>query len=82
MNQTRKRKILPHHQKRLEKIGIMLREMRFSEGKNQDGFADNGVSRRQIQRGESGCNISLQKLFTILDCYEGYTLSDFFEEMQ
>jgi hypothetical protein len=81
MNQTRKRNISPHHQKRLEKIGIMLREMRFSEGLNQNEFTENGLTRRQIQRGEHACNISLLKLFTILDCYEGYTLSDFFEGM-
>jgi len=76
-----KSKILPHHQKRLETIASMLREMRFSEGKNQDGFNEYGVSRRQIQRGEHGCNISLLKLFTILDCY-GYSLSEFFEDME
>jgi hypothetical protein len=80
MNQTRKRKILPHHQKRLENIAQMLKEMRFAEGKNQDGFADNGVSRRQIQRGEYGCNISLVRLFIILDCY-GYRLDEFFQSM-
>lgn len=82
MNQKTKTVIPQHHQKRLDYIGTMLREMRFSEGKNQDGFTDIGVSRRQIQRAEYGCNISLQKLFTILDCYEGYTLSDFFEDME
>ncbi len=82
MNQNQKRKILPHHQKRLDNIAQMLKEMRFSEGKNQSEFAEFGVSRRQIQRGESGFNISLLKLFTIIDCYEGYTLSDFFEGMQ
>jgi hypothetical protein len=82
MNHTRKNKISQQHQKRLENVAQMLKEMRFSEGLNQDFFADNGVSRRQIQRCESGCNISLQKLFIILDCYEGYTLSDFFEGMQ
>jgi hypothetical protein len=82
MKKTRKRKISPHHQKRLENIAQMLKEMRFSEDKNQDEFIENGVSRRQIQRGEYGCNISLLRLFTILDCYEGYTLSDFFEGME
>jgi hypothetical protein len=75
------RKILPHHQKRLENIASMLKEMRFSEGKNQDGFAENGLSRRQIQRGEYGCNISLLGLFAILDVY-GYRLDEFFEDME
>ena len=81
MNQTRKKNILPHHQKRLERISQMLKEMRLSEGKTQDEFIDNGLSRRQIQRAEYGFNISLVQLFTILNCYEGYTLSNFFEDM-
>ncbi len=80
MNQTRKNKISQQHQKRLEKIGIMLREMRFSEGLNQNEFIDNGISRRQIQRGEYSCNISLVGLFKLLDVY-GYRLDQFFEGM-
>ena len=81
MKQTQKMKLSPLHKTRLEQISNMLKEMRFSEGKNQSDFSEYGVSRRQIQRGEQACNISLLKLFTILDCYEGYTLSDFFEGM-
>jgi len=37
MKQTRKNKISPYHQKRLEKIGLMLREMRFSMNLNSIG---------------------------------------------
>lgn len=81
MNQTRKRKILPHQEKRLQVIASMLAEMRFSEGKNQDSYAELGVSRRQIQRGEHGCNLTLHGLFTIIDCY-GYSLKEFFEDME
>lgn len=81
MNQTRKNKISQQHQKRLEKIGMMLREMRFSEGLNQDEFIDQGLSRRQIQRGESGRNISLVTLYKLLDVY-GYHLDEFFEGME
>lgn len=81
MKKTQKKKLSPLHKTRLEKISNMLKEIRFSEGKNQGDFSEYGVSRRQIQRGEYGCNISLVRLFTILDCYEGYTLSDFFEGM-
>ncbi|MGA2408271.1 MAG: hypothetical protein ABSF81_16180 [Bacteroidales bacterium] len=81
MNQTRKNNILPLHEKRLQRISIMLKEMRYSEGKNQDGFADNGVSRRQIQRGEYSCNISLVGLFKLLDVY-GYRLDEFFEGIE
>ena len=72
----------PHHKKRLEYIAQMLKEMRFAEGKLQNGYEDLGVSRRQIQRGEHGCNVTLLRLFTLLDCYEGCTLSDFFEGME
>ena len=81
MKKTDKTGLPIHHQERLNYIATMLREMRFAEGKNQSDFAEFGVSRRQIQRGECGCNISLVRLFNILDCYEGYTLSDFFEDM-
>jgi hypothetical protein len=61
--------------KRLEYVASMLKEIRLSEGKNQDSFVEDGISRRQIQRAEYGHNISLLKLFTLLDCY-GYNLSD------
>jgi len=81
MNQTKKKVVPPHHMQRLNQIAQMLKEMRFADGKLQNGYEDLGVSRRQIQRGEHGCNISLLRLFTILDCYDGYTLSDFFEGM-
>ena len=76
-----KRKIPCHHKKRLDKIGSMLREMRFSEGKYQDEWEEYGLSRRQIQRGEQGLNLTLTTLFTLLDCY-GYRLDDFFLEME
>lgn len=82
MNKNTKRVVPPHHIQRLEYIAQMLKEMRFSDGKLQNGYEEFGVSRRQIQRGEHACNISLLKLFTILDCHEGYTLSDFFEGME
>lgn len=81
MNHTRKNKISQQHQKRLEKIGMMLREMRFSEGLNQNEFIDHGLSRRQIQRGENGSNISLVTLYKLLDVY-GYRLDEFFEGME
>ncbi len=81
MPQTLKNKIPPRHQKRLEKIALLLREMRYAEGLNQNELADAGVSRRQIQRGEYGCNLTLVRLFTLLDCY-GYRLDEFFELME
>jgi hypothetical protein len=61
--------------KRLKYVASMLKEIRLSEGKNQDSFVEDGISRRQIQRAEYGQNITLLKLFTLLDCY-GYNLSD------
>lgn len=76
MNQIRKKNISPSHQKRLENIALMFKEIRFSEGKKQSDFATEGVSRRQIQYIEQGRNISLVRMFTILDLY-GYKLSDF-----
>lgn len=66
---------------RLEAIGKMLKEIRFSEGRNQDEFEEWGASRRQIQRGEHGLNLTLTSLFNLLDCY-GYSLQDFFEDLE
>lgn len=66
---------------RLETIGRMLREIRFSEGRNQDEYVEYGATRRQIQRGEHGLNLTLTSLFKLLDCY-GYTLKEFFEDIE
>lgn len=66
---------------RLKTIGNMLREIRFSEGRNQDEYIEYGATRRQIQRGEHGFNLNLTSLFILLDCY-GYTLREFFEDME
>lgn len=65
----------PVTDQRLKYIGVMLKEIRLSEGKNQSGYLEFGLSRRQIQTGEYGDNISLAKLITILDCL-GYSLKD------
>jgi hypothetical protein len=74
-------KIHPHNQRRLEKIGLLLKEIRFSDGRNQDEYVNSGLTRRQIQRSEYGSNLTLNSLFTLLDCH-GYRLDDFFEEME
>ncbi|MFH0757533.1 MAG: hypothetical protein V2B15_09620 [Bacteroidota bacterium] len=66
---------------RLKAIGMMLKEIRFSEGRNQDEFVEWGASRRQIQRGEHGLNLRLTSLFNLLDCY-GYSLQKFFEDLE
>ncbi len=66
---------------RLETISRMLKEIRFSEGRNQDEYVEYGATRRQIQRGEYGLNLRLTSLFNLLDCY-GYSLRDFFEDLE
>jgi hypothetical protein len=63
------------YKQRLEEISMMLKEMRLTDGKTQNGYKDCGLTRRQIQTSESGCNMTLIKLFSLLDCY-GYTLKD------
>lgn len=67
--------------RRMETIGRTLKEIRFSEGRNQDEYVEYGATRRQIQRGEHGFNLTLSSLFNLLDCY-GYTLQEFFEDME
>ena len=83
MKTNTKRVVPPHHLQRLKYISQMLKEMRFSEGKLQNGYEDYGVSRRQIQRGECiiGSNLSLISLFKLLDAF-GYRLDEFFEGME
>lgn len=81
MSRDKNEKIQPYNQRRLEIIGRMLKEIRFSEGRNQDEYSDLGLTRRQIQRGEYGSNLTLNSLFSLLDCY-GYTLSEFFKGME
>ena len=66
---------------RLKIIGGMLKQMRFSENKNQNDFVEYGISRRQIQRGEYGRNITLTSLFALIDLY-GYSLDEFFRDME
>lgn len=66
---------------RLKIIGNMLKQMRLTENKNQSDFVEFGISRRQIQRGEYGRNITLTSLFALLDLY-GYSLDDFFRDME
>lgn len=65
---------------RLEIIGRTLREIRFSEGRNQDEYVEYGATRRQIQRGEHSSNLTLISLFNLLNCY-GYNLNEFFQDM-
>ena len=75
MNKNHPNKNNYQKDKRLEYVASMLKSIRLSEGKNQNSFVEDGISRRQIQRAEYGYNISILKLYTLLDCY-GYNLSD------
>ncbi len=75
IKQTTKKEI--SNQKRLQQISEMLREIRFSEGLNQNDLMDYGISRRQVQRVEYSNNLTLLGLFRILDFY-GYSPSEFF----
>ena len=50
--------------------------MRFADVESQSCYEDFGVSRRQIQRGEQGSNLSLISLFKLLDAF-GYRLDEF-----
>jgi hypothetical protein len=59
----------------------MLKEIRFSEGRNQHEYFHLGLTRRQVQEGEYGSNLTLNTLFTLLDCH-GYRLDEFFEDME
>lgn len=68
-------------QDRLNTISSMLKEIRFSEGLRQDDLVEYGISRRQVQRGEHGLNMTLTTLFTLLDFY-GCRLNDFFQEIE
>ena len=81
MSRINSRSIPKRHEKRLEMISRMFRELRFSEGLCQDEYADHGISRRQIQRAEHCNNLTLLKLFTLIDIY-GYSLHEFFEDIE
>lgn len=57
------------------KLGILLKEIRLSEGKRQSDYSDYGISRSLIQRVEAGQNITLKNFLSLLETY-GYNLHD------
>ncbi|WP_319482901.1 hypothetical protein [uncultured Draconibacterium sp.] len=71
-------KVSKQNVKRLQLIAANLRAMRHSDGRLQDGYIEEGLTRRQIQYAESSSNLTLIKLFEILDCY-GYKMKDLVE---
>lgn len=81
MNQKKNNKYEQAHRNKLRAVGDMLREMRFAEGLRQADFIDYDLSRRQIQRGEYGSNLTLVQLFKILECFD-YSVHEFFEAIE
>jgi hypothetical protein len=69
------------NQQRLEYISTLLHEIRLAQGKNQDGFRDFGLSRRQIQRGEYSNNLTILSIFNLIDSF-GYRVDEFFQGME
>ena len=61
-----------HHQKRMDYIAAFLRNYRLNVGMTQHDLSEcsNSVHRNTIIRAETAKNISLLKLFEILDALE------------
>lgn len=68
------------HEKRLEKIGEKLKELRKRAGyTSYESFAfDNDLNRVQYGRMEKGANMTLGSLLKVLDIHK-LSLSDFFD---
>lgn len=63
--------IQPHHKKCLEKLGVYLQELRFSENKTQKEIGkESSLHRNTILRAENGKNITLTSLFVLADMYD------------
>jgi len=66
-------KIEDHNQKRLEAIAMFLKEFRINSGLTQEEVSQSSLTsphRNTIVRAENARNISLLKLFEILDALE------------
>ena len=72
-----------HHQKRLEYIAAFLRNYRLNVGMTQHDLSEcsHSVHRNTIIRAEAAKNISLLKLFEILDAME-LSPQDLFMEVE
>jgi len=75
MTETIKNRISDTDKCRLDYISLVLKEMRLAEGMTQDAYLNDGLTRRQIQWAEGSNNMTLLKLFSILDFY-GYKMKD------
>lgn len=67
--------------KRIKQIADKIRQLRINAGyTSHENFAwDNGLSRVQYWRVESGANITLKTLLKILDIHK-MSLEDFFKQ--
>lgn len=80
-----KNKLIPEHQaKRLEYIGMFIRNLRMNAGLSQKEMGlECGLSRNTIQKGENSGNMKLLTLFKIIDSdSNSMTLEQFFTEME
>ena len=59
-----------HQQKRLDYISSFLRNYRLNCGLRQKDLSNSSLSHRTVLRAEAAKNISLLKLFEILDAME------------
>jgi hypothetical protein len=75
MTETLKNRISDIDRNRLDYISLVLKEMRLAEGKTQDDYLNDGLTRRQIQWVEASNNLTIMKLYSILYFY-GYTMKD------
>jgi transcriptional regulator with XRE-family HTH domain len=69
----KKVEIPKHQQKRLEAIGIYLRELRFNEGLSQQELSklpNLNLHRNTIQRVENGENMTLLTLCELVDAFD------------
>jgi len=67
------RTITPENQKRLEILGMYIRELRINQGMTQIGLRDNLNSpphRNTIIRAEAGKNISILTVFELADALD------------
>lgn len=75
--------ILPKHEKRIQKIGEKVRELRVKKGyTSYETFAfDNEIPRVQYGRLEKGVNFRIATLMRILDIHK-ISLEDFFKGLK
>lgn len=77
-----KKSIPEHNLKRLEYIGLFLKNIRINDGDTQVELSETtGIPRNTIQKVEHGNNMTLLTLFRFIDSQE-MSLEEFFTEME